>query len=84
MDRLTFKQIIMLSGRKLKCSTSKYLIVGSTFSELLLIASVVLIIIYFDYSIMIKVFGGLVILFMQKIIILFILNLKHFTSLIRK
>ena len=76
-EQLTLKQIFILSGRKLKCSTTKYLIIGSTFSELLLIASVVGLIIHFDYPLIVEFLGGLMILFMQKIIILLILKLKH-------
>ncbi len=78
MGQLTLKQIFILSGRKLKCPTSnKYLITGSTFSDLLLIASVIALIVYFDYPPLVEFFGGLIFLFMQKIIILLILKLKH-------
>ena len=70
-EQLTLKQIFILSGRKLKCSTTKYLIIGSTFSELLLIASVVGLIIHFDYPLIVE-FLGAYDSFHAKIIILLI------------
>lgn len=77
MGLLTLKQIIGLSGHILRSSNSGYLLISSTLSDLLLIASVVTLIIYFDYPALVEFFGGLIVLFMQKITILLIVKLAH-------
>lgn len=75
--QLTLKQIIMLGGRKLGSLKPGYPIIGSTFSDLLLLTSVVVLIIHYDYSALVEIFGALCIIFIQKIIILLTIKLKN-------
>ena len=72
--QLTLKQIIQLSGRRIGRSKLGYSTICSTFSDILLLFSVIsLIIMHSDnFPPLILFFGGLFIIFLQKIIILFL------------
>lgn len=78
IESLTLKQIFIKSERRLKCSTKRYPIALPTFSDVLLIASVVGFIIYFNYPHVVEFFGGLILILIQKAIIWLITNLKRF------
>lgn len=72
VKELSFREIIQLSVHKLKNSS----IVVSTFSDILLMFSIVAIIIHMDdYSGYNKFFVGIVILLVQKIILLLLLKI---------
>ena len=76
---LTLKQIIVLSGYQVKRCKTPHLIVLSTFSDLLLMFSVVILIISLNYlPVFVLIFGGLVIFILQKIIIFLITKVIHF------
>ncbi len=76
--KLTLKQIIVLSGHQIKRRKSPYLIIFSTFPDLLLVFSIVTLIIYLDcLPALILIFGGLLIYILQKIIILLISRFFH-------
>lgn len=62
IESLTLKQIFIKSDRGLKCSTKKYPITVSTFSDVLLIASVIGFIIYFNYPHVVEFFWGLILI----------------------
>lgn len=77
IQQLTLKQTFQLSGRKLGSSKYGSLIIISTFSDLLLMASVIALIIYFDYPALIEILGGLFIIFIQKVMILLLQKVIH-------
>lgn len=77
MRSLTLKQIIVLSGHTMRYRNSGYLLIISTLSDLLLMASVVTLIIYFDYPPLVEFIGSLIVLFMQKMIILLIVKFQQ-------
>ena len=77
-SKLTLKQIITLSGYQIKKRKPPHMIIFSTFSELMLVFSIITLIIYLDYLPTLVLFiGGLVVYILQKIIILLVLNLRY-------
>jgi len=66
--KLTFKQIIQLSGHNLKSHTF-----FENYPDILLMFSIVSLILSFDYPFLIEILGGVFVVFVQKIIILILL-----------